>query len=88
MATHQQVHLDDEAEHALQAVMSIAQLNISDALKQGLVLLQERLNKNQSPTNSYDIYKELDLGSGVYAIAPSSQVKAGLKIALQRKLQG
>jgi len=29
----------------------------------------------------------LDLGEGGYAIAPSSQAKEGVKIALQRKLQ-
>jgi len=90
MAIHQQVCLDDEAEQALQAIMLIAKLNMSEVLKQGLVLLQEQLkfNVRQSPTvKPSAIYKKLDLGKGGYAIVPSSQAKKGIKLALQRKLQ-
>ncbi len=88
MAIHQQVCLDDEAEQALQAVMAISKLNISEALKQGLMLLQERFKSSQSPTvQPYEIYKQLDLGEGGYACVPSSQVKEGVKTVLRRKLQ-
>ncbi|WP_069472509.1 hypothetical protein [Candidatus Marithrix sp. Canyon 246] len=88
MTTYQQFFLDEEAEQALQAIMQMAKLSQSDALKQGLILLQKHLNINQtSAIKPFDIYKELDLGEGGYAIAPSSQAKEGVKAALQRKLQ-
>jgi len=89
MKTYQQVLLDEEAELALKTVMQITKLSQSDALKQGLVLLQEHL-KNISQTlavKPFDIYKQLDLGEGGYAIAPSTSAKEGVKAILQRKLQ-
>ncbi len=56
MPAYQQVFLDEEAEQALQEVMQIAKLNMSDALKQGLVLLQQHLNINHTPvTKPFDI---------------------------------
>ena len=88
IAIYQQVFLDEEAEQALQAVMQIARLNMPDALKQGLVLLQQHLNISHIPAiKPFDIYKQLNLGEGGYAIVPSSQAKEGVKTALQRKLQ-
>jgi len=60
MATYQQFFLDEEAEQALQAVMQLAKLSQSDALKQGLILLQQHLNINQTPAiKPFDIYKQL-----------------------------
>ncbi len=88
MAMYQQVYLDDEAEQALHAIMRSAKLNLSDTLKQSLIFLQQQLNIHQTPTvKPFDIYEQLDLGEGNYAIAPASQAKAGIKIALERKLQ-
>jgi hypothetical protein len=88
MTTYQQFFLDEEAEQALQAIMQMAKLSRADALKQSLILLQKHLKINQTPAiKPFEIYKELDLGEGGYAIAPSSQVKEGVKAALQRKLQ-
>lgn len=88
MATYQQFFLDEEAEQALQAVMQLANLSQSDALKQGLILLQQHLNINQPPAiKPFDIYKQLDLGEGGYAIVPASQAKEGIKAILERKLQ-
>ncbi len=88
MTTYQPFFLDEEAEQALQAIMQIAKLNQSDALKQALMFLREHLNINQTPAiKPFDIYKQLDLGEGGYAIAPAPQAKEGVKTALQRKLQ-
>ncbi len=88
MTTYQQFFLDEEAEQALEAIMQMAKLSRADALKQGLILLQKHLKINQNTViKPFDIYKELDLGEGGYAIAPSSQAKEGVKAALQRKLQ-
>jgi hypothetical protein len=86
MATHQQIYLDEEAEQTLQTIMQTG-LNISDALKKGLLLLQQKLNVEQTPTiKPFDIYQQLDLGEGGYALFPSSQAKIGIKTILRKKL--
>jgi hypothetical protein len=35
----------------------------------------------------YDIYKELDLGPGGYAVAPATQTRRGVRAAIRRKLR-
>jgi hypothetical protein len=89
MTIPQTIGLDVETEQLLQVVIQLTGLSPSEALKQGLILLQQRF-KNQTglPTvRPFEIYQQLDLGEGGYAIVPSAQVKDGVKIALQRKLQ-
>jgi hypothetical protein len=82
MATYQQVYLDEEAEQALLMIMRIANLNMSETLKQSLLLLQQHFNIHKSDAvKPFDIYKQLDLGEGGYAIAPASQAKEGVKTA-------
>jgi hypothetical protein len=86
MATHQQIYLDEEAEQTLQTIMQTG-LNISEALKKGLLLLQQQLNvTSRTTTKPFDIYTQLDLGEGGYALFPSSQAKIGIKTLLRKKL--
>jgi len=80
------VRLDDDAERTLQEVRDATGLPISAALKAGLRSLREHL-KNESTRRPYDIYKELDLGPGGYAIAPSTETREGVRQALRRKLR-
>jgi len=40
--------------------------------------------KNKGRT-AYEIYKDLDLGPGGYAIAPSTETRRGVREALRRK---
>ena len=80
------VRLDDEAEEALQEVREATGLPISEALKQGLRALQERV-RNGSRRTPYDIYTELDLGPGGDAIAPSTEVRRGVRESLRKKLR-
>ena len=80
------VRLDDEAESALKEVREATGLQISEALKRGLRSLREQVRNRPSRT-PYDIYKELDLGPGGYAIAPSTETKRGIRQALKKKLQ-
>ncbi len=35
----------------------------------------------------YDIYEELDLGPGGYAVAPATQTRRGVRAAIRRKLR-
>jgi hypothetical protein len=80
------VRLDAEAEKALQEVREATGLPISEALKRGLRSLQDQVRR-QAGRAPYDIYRELDLGAGGYAIAPSTETRTGVRKALQRKLR-
>ena len=80
------VRLDDEAEEALTLITQSTGLSISSALKQGLMILKDQVvfDEQQTP---YEIYASLDLGEGGDAIAPSTDVRHGVKEAIQRKLK-
>jgi len=80
------VRLDDETEQVLAEVVKNTRLSISDALKKGLFALRDDLQRNPKQT-PYDIYKNLDLGQGGYAIAPSTETRRGVREALRKKLR-
>lgn len=79
------VRLDAETEQALQEVQAATGLPISEALKRGLRSLQEQVRREVGRT-PYDVYQELDLGPGGYAIAPSTATRGGVREAVRRKL--
>ena len=80
------VRLDDEAEAALQQIRDATGLPISEALKQGLRALSQRVVLDAART-PYDVYRRLDLGPGGYAIAPSTDTRRGVSAALRRKFR-
>ena len=80
------VRLDDEAEAALQQIREATGLPISEALKQGLRSLRQRVRQDAGRT-PYGVYRQLDLGPGGYAIAPSTDTRRGVDVALRRKLR-
>ena len=80
------VRLDDEAEAALQQIREATGLPISEALKQGLRSLRQRVQQDAGQT-PYDVYRQLDLGPGGYAIAPSTDTRRGVAVALRRKFR-
>ena len=80
------VRLDREAEAALQQIRDATGLPISEALKQGLRSLRERVGQDVRRT-PYDVHRQLDLGPGGYAIAPSTDARRGVDVALRRKLR-
>ncbi|MFO1465088.1 MAG: hypothetical protein U1F35_01370 [Steroidobacteraceae bacterium] len=79
------VRFDEETEKILQEVRAATGWPISEVLKRGLHAVQVLLRQEavQSP---YDVYDELDLGPGGYAIASSANSREGVKAALKRKL--
>lgn len=79
------VRLDDEAEAALHAIRKATGLPISEALKRGLRSLNEQV-KDETTRTPYDIFEQLDLGPGGYAIAPSTDTRRGVARAIRRKL--
>ena len=78
------VRLDDEAEAALQEILDATGLPISEALKRGLRALQTHIRQEASRT-PFAVFQTLDLGPGGYAIAPSTEVRRGVRRALKRK---
>jgi hypothetical protein len=78
------VRLDEEAEKAFADIVHTTGLSISGALKQGLLVLRTQLTQ-QAPPAPYDIYAELDLGPGGYAVAPSTETRRGVQEAIKRK---
>jgi hypothetical protein len=80
------VRLDDEAEAALQQIRDATGLPISEALKRGLQTLKQHV-AHESRRRPYDIYLQLDLGPGGYAIASSTDTRRGVATALRKKLR-
>src|SRR5688500_501877 len=74
------VRLDDEAEAALKKIRKGTGLPISEALKQGLHALQDRVSK-ESPRTPYEIYLEVVSSATATpdgaAVAPARQVRGG-----------
>jgi hypothetical protein len=79
------VRLDNETEKVLDEIVKVTRLSKSDALKKGLFALRDDLSRkvHQVP---YDIYKELELGPGGYAVGPSTDTRRGVQKAIRKKL--
>ncbi len=78
------VRLDDETEQLMEEIRHSTGLSISEVLKRGILAFREEVSRQTSRT-PYDVYRELDLGPGGYAIAPSTEVRRGVRKALERK---
>ena len=78
------VRLDDEAEQALQRLRTITGLTISEVLKHGLKAYEGQALQ-QAKRTPYDIYRELDLGPGGYAVAPAREAKSAVAQVIRRK---
>jgi hypothetical protein len=80
------VRLRPEAEKALKRIMERTGCSVSAALNDGVLVLRERLAEYQA-ASAWDVYRTLDLGSGGYAVAPSSRAREGVRQAIKRKLE-
>lgn len=78
------VRLDDETEKALKQVTKRTGWSVSTALKRGVLVLHDEVGR-RTETSAFEIYRRLDLGPGGYAIAPSTETRRGMQIALKRK---
>ena len=58
-------------------------LSVSAVLKQGLLALRDQ--RMAGSPNAYEIYRELDLGPGGYARAPSTATRRGVTEELRRR---
>lgn len=80
------VRLDEEAEETLERLRNLTGLSISEVLKRGLSAFESEA-LSQVQLTPYEIYRELDLGEGGYAIAPATEAKRAVKDAIRRKRQ-
>ncbi|MCK4608656.1 MAG: hypothetical protein KAT71_04165 [Gammaproteobacteria bacterium] len=76
------VRFDKNTEQILAYIIKQTHLSISDSIKQGLALLKQSLQQQQS---AFDVYSQLDLGAGDDKIASSLNVKQAMSAGLQRK---
>jgi hypothetical protein len=78
------VRLDDDTEKALDLVRKKTGWSVSTTLKRGVLALGDEAGR--SPKRSaFEIYSQLDLGPGGYAIARSTDTRRGMQLALKRK---
>ena len=77
------VRLDEESEKILEDLAREMALPISAVLRQGLFALRDQ--RRQGTPRAYDVYRELDLGPGGEALAPSTATRRGVEEALRRR---
>ena len=80
------VRLDEDTEKVLTQIVTVTGLSVSAAMKKGLLVLRNDVVA-QARRVPYDVYKELDLGPGGYAVAPATQTRRGVRAAIRRKLR-
>jgi hypothetical protein len=80
------VRLDAEAESALREIRQATGLPISEALKRGLRSLHEQVAR-EAGRSPFDVYDQLDLGPGGYAVGPSTDTRRAVREAVKRKLR-
>jgi hypothetical protein len=78
------VQLDEGTEEILERLVRDTGLSISAIFKEGLLALRDRLPEG-SRRLPFEIYEALDLGPGGYAIAPSTETRKGVTIAIRKK---
>ena len=78
------VRLDNETEKILKQVTKKTGWSVSSTLKRGVLVLRDELGR-RSQQSAFEIYRHLDLGPGGYAIAPSTETRRGMQLALRRK---
>jgi len=80
------VRLDAEAEKVLAQIVTVTGLSVSAAMKKGLLVLRNSAVR-EAQRLPYDIYRELDLGPGGYAVVPATQTRRGVRAAIRRKIR-
>lgn len=78
------VRLDDETEKILDQVRKKTGWSVSTTLKRGVLVLRKEVGR-RGQASAYEIYRRLDLGPGGYALAPSTETRRGMQLALKRK---
>ena len=78
------VRLDDETEAVLREIQQLSDMPISTALKRGLRAVRDEVART-TRRSAWDVYAELDLGSGGYAKGPSTKTRETARNAILAK---
>jgi hypothetical protein len=78
------VRLDDAAERTLARLRKLTGLSISEVLKRGLAAYEQTALREPT-ARPYEVYAQLDLGRGGWAIAPAREAKRAAREAVRRK---
>jgi hypothetical protein len=79
------VRLDADAKKTLGEIRAATGLRVSEALKRGLRALRAEIAR-ETTASPWDIYREIDLGGGGVAAAPSTRVKPAVRRAIRAKI--
>jgi hypothetical protein len=77
------VRLDPDSEEILEGLTHEMGLSVSAVFKEGLLALRNQ--RVSVAPKAYEIFSELDLGPGGYALAPSTQTRRGVEEVLRRR---
>jgi hypothetical protein len=77
------VRLDEDSERILMGFAREMGLSVSAVLKQGLLALRDQ--RRAGTPRAYEIYRELELGPGGDALAPSTETRRGVEEELRRR---
>jgi hypothetical protein len=83
MATRS-VRLDEDTEKMLAKLTKMTGLSISQVLKRGVFAYRAKALK-EPVRKPYEIYRQLDLGSGGYARAPAKNAKTAVADIVRKK---
>lgn len=78
------VRLDEDTEKALMKLTRMTGLSISEVLKRG-VFAYKAAALEKTTRKPYEIYQQLDLGDGGYALAPARDAKEAVRDILRKK---
>jgi hypothetical protein len=78
------VRLDEQTERKLQKLRRDQGLTISEVFKRGLEAYAEQARCGAAKT-PYDVYRDLELGEGGWALAPAREAKHELRDTIARK---
>jgi hypothetical protein len=78
------VRLDEESERALAEIQRRTGMQVSTALKRGILAVRASLRAAEA-SNPFDVYARIDLGPGGYASVPARQAKARIRSVLEAR---
>ena len=78
------VRLDDDTEKTLAMLTRMTGLTISELLKRGVLAYRSKALE-ETARKPYEIFRQLDLGSGGYARAPARKAKTAVAGVIRNK---
>ncbi len=78
------VRLDRDTEKVLAVILRKTDLSITGVIKKSLLIFYEKL-QNQQQRTAFEVYQQLDLGTGDADIPPSTNTRQSVLKVLKKK---